>query len=76
MYDNVENLSNAALHRIIVENKFQPPVNEKNILSYGVNESDIHKICDWPFLTTKNSKVIMFQFKINYNFIVSIAKTN
>lgn len=35
-YDNVENLSNAALHRIIVEHKFQPPINEKNILSYGV----------------------------------------
>ena len=27
-YDNVENLSNAALNRIIVENKFQPPINE------------------------------------------------
>jgi len=65
-YDNVENLSNAALHRIIVENKFQPPINEKNILSYGVNDSNIHKIYNWPFLTTKNSKLIMVQFKINH----------
>ena len=48
-YDNVENLSNAALHRIIAENKFQPPINEKNIFSYGVNDSDIHKIYNWPF---------------------------
>ena len=34
---HVENLSNAALYRIIVENKFQPPANEKNIISYGVD---------------------------------------
>ena len=27
-YDNIENLSNTTLHRIIVENKFQPPINE------------------------------------------------
>ena len=57
-YDNVENLSNAALHRIIVENKFQPPINEKDIFSYGVDDSDIHKIYNWPFLTTKNTKLI------------------
>ena len=52
-YDNVENLSNAALHRIIVENKFQPPINEKDIFSYGVDDSYIHKIYNWPFLTAK-----------------------
>ena len=34
---HVENLSNATLYRIIVENKFQPPANEKNIISYGVD---------------------------------------
>ena len=73
-YDNVENLSNAALHRIIVENKFQPPINEKNILSYGVNDSDIHKIYNWPFLTTKNSKLIIFQLKINHNIIYTKDK--
>ena len=75
-YDNVENLSNAALHRIIVEHKFQPPINEKNILSYGVNDSDIHKIYNWPFLTTgtKNSKLIIFQFKINHTIIYNKDK--
>ena len=75
-YDNVENLSNAAPHRIIVEHRFQPPINEKNILSYGVNDSDIHKIYNWPFLTTgtKNSKLIMFQFKINHTIIYTKDK--
>ena len=73
-YDNVENLSNAALHRIIVENKFQPPINEKDIFSYGVDNSDIHKIYNWPFLTTKNTKLIVFQFKINHNVIYTKDK--
>ena len=73
-YDKVENLSNAALHRIIVENKFQPPINEKNILSYGVDDSDIHKIYKWPFLITKNTKLIMLQFKINHSIIYTKDK--
>ena len=32
-YDNEENFSNAALHKIIVENKYQPPTNENRIIS-------------------------------------------
>ena len=73
-YDNVENLSNGALHRIIVENKFQPPINEKDIFSYGVNDSDMHKIYNWPFLTTTNLKLMMFQFKSNHNIIYTKDK--
>ena len=34
---------------IIVENKFQPPINEKSIFSHGVNDSDMHKIYNWLF---------------------------
>ena len=40
-YDNEENLSNAALHKIIVENKFQPPTNENQIISYRVEPSEV-----------------------------------
>ena len=29
----------------------------------------MHKIYNWPFLTTKNAKLIMLQFKINLNII-------
>ena len=75
-YDKVENLSNAALHRIIVENKFQPPINEKDIFSYGVDDSDIPKIYNLPFLTAKNTKLIVFQFKINHNVIYTKDKLN
>lgn len=30
--------------RVIVENKFQPPTNEKTINSYGIDHLDMHKI--------------------------------
>jgi len=43
-YDNEENLSKATLHKIIAENKFQPPSNENRIISYGVEPSENPKI--------------------------------
>ena len=43
-------------------------------MSYGVDDSDIHKIYKWPFLTTKNTKLIMLQFKINHNIIYTKDK--
>ena len=42
-YDDEENLSNAALHKIFVGNKYQPPTNENRIISYGVGPSEIKK---------------------------------
>ena len=64
-HDNVENLSNTALHKIVVKNKYQPPTNENRIFSYGVEPSEIKKnIYKWPFSVTNNTKLIMFQFKM------------
>jgi len=54
-YDNEDNLSNAALHKIIVENKFQPTTNENRIISYGVETSEIQKLYKWPFCVTENT---------------------
>ena len=54
-YDDEENLSDAALPKIIVENKFQPPANEKRTISYGVEPSEIQNLYKWPLLT-KNTK--------------------
>ena len=73
-YDNEENLSDAALHKIIVENKFQPPTNENRIISHGVQPSGIQKLYKWP-LFTKNTKLIMSQFKINTTISYTL-KTN
>ena len=73
-YDNEENLSNAALHERIFENKFQPPTNENWIISYGVEPSEIQKLYKWPFSVTEDTKLIMFQFKINHNIIYTKDK--
>ena len=73
-YDNEENLSNAALHNIIVENKYQPPTNENRIISYGVEPSEIQKLYKWPFSVTENTKLKMFQIKINHNIIYTKDK--
>lgn len=54
-----ENLSTAALHKIIVKSKFQPPINVNKVTSQGVAQPDIHKMCNWPFKTTKDTKLIM-----------------
>ena len=72
--DNEENLSNAALHKIIVEDKYQPPTNENRIISYGVDPSEIQELYKWPFSVTKNTKLRMFQFKINHNIIYTKDK--
>ena len=47
-YD-AENLSTAALHKIIVESKFQPPINENKITSLGAARHDMNNIYNWPF---------------------------
>jgi len=74
-YDNEENLSNTALDKIMVENKFQPSTNENRIISYGVELSEIQKLyIKWPFSVTENTKLIMFQFKINHNIIYTKDK--
>ena len=73
-FDDVENLTTSALHKIIVENKFQPSINENKIISLGVARPDMHKIYNWPFKTTKDTKLIMFQFKINHDIIYTKDK--
>ena len=69
-----ENISIAALHKIIVENKYQPPTNKNRIIGYGVELSEIQKLYKWPLSVTKNTKLIMFQLKINHYIIYTKNK--
>ena len=39
-----------------------------------MDHSNIHKIYNWPFLTSKNTKLIKLQFKINHNIIYTKDK--
>ena len=59
-FDDAENLSTAALHKIIVGNKFQPPSNENKITRLGAARPDVPQI-----YITKDTKLTMFQFNIN-----------
>ncbi|KAL9965143.1 hypothetical protein ACROYT_G028900, partial [Oculina patagonica] len=38
------------------------------------DDSDMQTIYNWPFSTTKNTKLIMFQFKINHNILYTKDK--
>ena len=64
-FDDAENLYTAALHKIIVENRFQPQINETNITRLGAARLGVHKIYNWSFKITKGTKLVMFHFKIN-----------
>jgi len=41
----------------------------KSIISYRVEPPEIQKLYKRPFSVTENTKLIMFQFKINHNII-------
>ena len=73
-FNTEENFSNAALHKIIVNYKFEPPSNETRIISNGIDPSELSSIYKWPFTVTKNVKLAMFQFKINHNIIYTKDK--
>ena len=45
-------------------NNVSPPTSENRILNYGFSKESIHKVYTLPFLITKDSKLIAFQFKI------------
>ena len=49
-----------------------PPTSENRILNYGFTKENIHKVYTLPFLITKDSKLIAFQ----YNIIHHILPTN
>ena len=53
-FDDAENLSTAALHKIIIGNKFQPPSNENKITRLGAARPDVPQI-----YITKDTKLIV-----------------
>ena len=73
-FDDAENLYTAALHKIIVENRFQLPINETNITRLGAACLGVHKIYNWSFKITKGTKLVMFNFKINRCIIYTKVK--
>ena len=63
------NLSNASLLKVIADSRFIPPITQKHLLQQGINEKDLLNLYLCPFKLTRESKLSMFQFKINHNIV-------
>ena len=73
-YDSLKNITNASLHNIIVKSKFLPPNTQDGMLSQGFKALDLPKLYRCPFDTTKEVKLVMFQFKISHNIVYTKDK--
>ena len=56
--------STRVAYSTLLTNNVSPPTSENRILNYGFSKESIHKVYTLPFLLTKDSKLIAFQYKI------------
>jgi len=61
--------STPVAYATLLSNNVSPPTSENRILNYGFNKENIHKVYSLPFLITKDSKLIAFQFKIIHHIL-------
>ena len=55
-------------HDILIEKDFQEPLASHRLRRLGITDSDtIKAIYEFPFKITKETKLSIFQFKINHN---------
>ena len=53
----------------LLSNNVSPQSSENRILNYGFSKESIQKVYSLPFLITKDSKLIAFQFKIIHHIL-------
>ena len=63
------NPSTQTAYKNILEKTFISPTNENKILDYGFTKENIHDVYLLPFLVTKETKLIAFQYKIIHNIL-------
>ena len=63
--------STGVVYATLPSNNVSPPTSENRILNYGFPKESIHKVYSLPFLITKDSKIISFQFKIIHHILPS-----
>ena len=61
--------STRVAYATLLSNNVCPPTSENRILNYGFSKESIHKVYSLPFLITKDSKLIAFQFKIIHHIL-------
>ena len=63
--------STCVAYSTLLTNNVSPPTSENRILNYGFSKESIHKVYTLPFLITKDSKLIAFQFKIIHHILLT-----
>ena len=61
--------STRVAYSTLLTNNASPPTSVNSILNYGFFKESIHKVYTLPFLITKDSKLIAFQFKIIHHIL-------
>ncbi|KAL9972971.1 hypothetical protein ACROYT_G019372, partial [Oculina patagonica] len=61
--------STRTAYATLLSNNVDPPTSENRILNYGFTKESIHNVYSLPFLITKDSKLIAFQYKIIHHIL-------
>ena len=61
--------STRTAYSFLLNKAISPPTSEKRILNFGFTKENIHKVYTFPFLITKDSKLIAFQYNIIHHIL-------
>ena len=61
--------STRTAYSFLLNKAISPPTSEKRILNFGFTKENIHKVYTFPFLITKDSKLIAFQCNIIHHIL-------
>ena len=61
--------STRAAYSFLLNKAISPPTSENRILNFGFTKENIHKVYTFPFLITKDSKLIAFQYNITHHIL-------
>ena len=56
-------------YSFLLNKAVSPPTAENRILNHGFTKENIHKVYTFPFLITKDSKLIAFQYNITHHIL-------
>ena len=59
--------STRTAYSFLLNKAISPPTSENRILNLGFTKENIHKAYTFPFLITKDSKLIAFQYNISHH---------
>ena len=63
------NFTIRAVYAAIIDYYFQPPTVELKLLQYGFKKESLRKVYNLPFVTTIETKLQIFHYKISHNIL-------